>query len=300
MQGIDADGADVWKRFLKASYVMRSEHHHDPVYKRYHDAWADQFVYVFNGMKVDANAGMAADHFKARLAGAPAFEEVYSVIEALRPHYRLALLSNADDDFLEEALANNGLEFDTVVTSEQAGAIKPNPAIFHYMCDRMEMAPPDVLYVGDNPIPDVLGPSRAGMPSAWVNRFGMRKPRKIPQPTIRVKSLTELAKKLVPGVTDGERSRELFEMAQGLMPGGVSSPVRAFKAVGGNPPVIAYAEGPSDLRRRWPAVRRLRVRVRADDPRAREPGGRERDRRRRRTAARRTARRASSRSCWRG
>jgi glutamate-1-semialdehyde 2,1-aminomutase len=33
-------------------------------------------------------------------------------------------------------------------------------------------------------------------------------------------------------------------MAQGLMPGGVSSPVRAFKAVGGNPPVIAYGEGP--------------------------------------------------------
>lgn len=28
------------------------------------------------------------------------------------------------------------------------------------------------------------------------------------------------------------------------MPGGVSSPVRAFKAVGGHPPVVAYAEGP--------------------------------------------------------
>ncbi len=28
------------------------------------------------------------------------------------------------------------------------------------------------------------------------------------------------------------------------MPGGVSSPVRAFKAVGGNPPVIAYGRGP--------------------------------------------------------
>jgi len=28
------------------------------------------------------------------------------------------------------------------------------------------------------------------------------------------------------------------------MPGGVSSPVRAFKAIGGNPPVIAYGEGP--------------------------------------------------------
>jgi glutamate-1-semialdehyde 2,1-aminomutase len=42
----------------------------------------------------------------------------------------------------------------------------------------------------------------------------------------------------------GPRSREVFERAQQYMPGGVSSPVRAFKAVGGNPPVIAYGAGP--------------------------------------------------------
>jgi glutamate-1-semialdehyde 2,1-aminomutase len=42
----------------------------------------------------------------------------------------------------------------------------------------------------------------------------------------------------------GPRSREIFERAQRYMPGGVSSPVRAFRAVGGNPPVIAYGAGP--------------------------------------------------------
>ncbi len=44
--------------------------------------------------------------------------------------------------------------------------------------------------------------------------------------------------------TAGEsRSRELLELARRLMPGGVSSPVRAYGAVGGNPPVIAYGRG---------------------------------------------------------
>jgi glutamate-1-semialdehyde 2,1-aminomutase len=42
----------------------------------------------------------------------------------------------------------------------------------------------------------------------------------------------------------GPRSREIFERAQRVMPGGVSSPVRAFRAVGGDPPVIAYGAGP--------------------------------------------------------
>ena len=44
-------------------------------------------------------------------------------------------------------------------------------------------------------------------------------------------------------MTDSSRSSDLFARAQDLMPGGVSSPVRAFRAVGGDPPVIAYGHG---------------------------------------------------------
>lgn len=40
-----------------------------------------------------------------------------------------------------------------------------------------------------------------------------------------------------------KRSRELFEEAQRYLPGGVNSPVRAFKAVGGNPLFIGRGKG---------------------------------------------------------
>ncbi|MBE0425098.1 MAG: glutamate-1-semialdehyde 2,1-aminomutase [Nitrospirae bacterium] len=40
-----------------------------------------------------------------------------------------------------------------------------------------------------------------------------------------------------------EKSYRLFQKAQELIPGGVNSPVRAFKAVGGNPIFIARAKG---------------------------------------------------------
>jgi glutamate-1-semialdehyde 2,1-aminomutase len=40
------------------------------------------------------------------------------------------------------------------------------------------------------------------------------------------------------------RSHALFEEAQELMPGGVNSPVRAFRAVGGDPVFIDHASGP--------------------------------------------------------
>ncbi len=40
------------------------------------------------------------------------------------------------------------------------------------------------------------------------------------------------------------KSQDLFSRAQGIIPGGVSSPVRAFKAVGGGPRFIQRGEGP--------------------------------------------------------
>ena len=42
---------------------------------------------------------------------------------------------------------------------------------------------------------------------------------------------------------DMQRSRHLFKEAQLLLPGGVDSPVRAFKAVGGTPPFITRGRG---------------------------------------------------------
>ena len=44
--------------------------------------------------------------------------------------------------------------------------------------------------------------------------------------------------------TKASTNAELFERAQRVIPGGVNSPVRAFKAVGGTPRFIARAEGP--------------------------------------------------------
>ncbi len=42
---------------------------------------------------------------------------------------------------------------------------------------------------------------------------------------------------------DFRNSRKLFKEAQRFLPGGVDSPVRAFRAVGGNPPFIVRARG---------------------------------------------------------
>ena len=43
---------------------------------------------------------------------------------------------------------------------------------------------------------------------------------------------------------DTDRNLQLFQRAQKVIPGGVNSPVRAFKAVGGTPRFVSRAQGP--------------------------------------------------------
>jgi putative hydrolase of the HAD superfamily len=53
--------------------------------------------------------------------------------------------------------------------SEVFGAKKPDPAIFLAAAARLEVAPADILFVGDHPRNDIWGAYNAGMHTAWLN-----------------------------------------------------------------------------------------------------------------------------------
>jgi hypothetical protein len=68
------------------------------------------------------------------------------------------------------------------------------------------------------------------------------------------------------------RNDELFEQSQKVIPGGVNSPVRAFRSVGGTPRFFARGAGQPGLGRRRQVLHRLRRLLGAADPRPRRPG----------------------------
>ena len=77
-----------------------------------------------------------------------------------------------------------------------------------------------------------------------------------------------------------DANEEIFERAQRVIPGGVNSPVRAFRSVGGTPYVVAHGEGAYVVDVNGRAVRRLGAVVRRHDPRPRAQEDRGRRRRR--------------------
>jgi len=191
-QGLAVDPEDLWDRFVKAAFVFRGENMARPAFRRYEEAWAFQFERAVQELGLVGDGALASLRLKEELSQAEAYAEVAEVLEALRARYRLAVLSNADDDFLHACLARNGLEFDVVVSSEAAQALKPDPAIFAHLAGVLGLERHQILYVGDSPMPDIVGARRAGVPVTWLNRSGHPLPQDMPEPDLQVGSLRDL------------------------------------------------------------------------------------------------------------
>ena len=165
------------------------------------EIWRRQFAWVFEDQGLEGDPAAGADHFREVLSHAPAYPGTREVLDALDgAGYRLALLSNADEDFLQSAVSHNRLRFSVIQSSESLRVYKPNRAAFEELCHRLGCAPDEVLYVGDSAQADVAGARHAGLRVAWLSeRAGHELPDGYPRPDFAVPSLTAAAEAL--GVT---------------------------------------------------------------------------------------------------
>lgn len=121
-----------------------------------------------------------------------------STLRRLARRFRLGVVTNGIDHVQRSRLEASGLtgRFEIVVTSEGAGYAKPDPRIMQPALDALGLEPAQALYVGDNPEADGLAAFRAGIPFCWVDH-GAPYPRRLDRPQLRIRSLPELAERLL-------------------------------------------------------------------------------------------------------
>jgi len=98
-------------------------------------------------------------------------EGVLETLRALRARgLHLGMVSNIDEDQLDHLIETAGLRayFDSLLSSEAAGACKPDPAIFREALRRAGCAPAEALFVGDTLAQDVAGANQVGMRSVLL------------------------------------------------------------------------------------------------------------------------------------
>lgn len=171
------------------------EHHHKEIP-------GGHFVYLF------AKALGIKDRFKSEL------EQLYcdsvlgldlnlrdgvkETLKALRPNYKIGLISNTSIGFVVKTLLSKfGIEkyFDVVVLSDETSIRKPEPYIFHYTLSKIGSYPEKTIFVGDNPYLDVLGAKGCGLYSVFIGDLAGF-PEDVPRPDLAIDDLRILIDKL--------------------------------------------------------------------------------------------------------
>ena len=100
----------------------------------------------------------------------PVFPDTVGALRALKERYRLAIISNVDDDLFAGTAEALEVEFDAVVTAEQVGSYKPDMRNFNVAMERMGVAKEQWLHVAESRYHDIGPANRLGIASVWVNR----------------------------------------------------------------------------------------------------------------------------------
>ncbi|MDD2799441.1 MAG: YjjG family noncanonical pyrimidine nucleotidase [Bacteroidales bacterium] len=81
------------------------------------------------------------------------------LLDYLSPKYRLFILSNGFREVQFKKIDNSGLSpyFEKVIVSEDAGANKPHPDIYHYALKSTNSRKNESIMIGDNPETDIAG-----------------------------------------------------------------------------------------------------------------------------------------------
>jgi len=120
---------------------------------------------------------------------------VRETLDRLRESRRLAVLSDAQRLWALPELRTTGIDgyFEQFVISGDFGFRKPDPRLFEMALSRMNLAPWEAIYVGNDMYRDVFGPKRLGIKSVFFSSNQGRKHMDGVEPDYVIHHFSELA-----------------------------------------------------------------------------------------------------------
>ena len=104
----------------------------------------------------------------------PPFEDTVAGLQKLHQKYKLAIISNTDDDLFAETQKLLQVKFDYVITAQQAKSYKPSLNNFKLALERMGISKDRLLHAAQSVYHDVVPAQSLGIANVWVNRKSAR------------------------------------------------------------------------------------------------------------------------------
>lgn len=105
------------------------------------------------------------------------YPEVKEVLEILRRHYELIVISNAAREFIDMEVTETSIEeyFSRIFSAtSDFTQVKKTPQFYRQICDVMEIVPGEMIHVGDHYQFDYLVPRQLGVAAYFLDRNGSK------------------------------------------------------------------------------------------------------------------------------
>jgi 2-haloacid dehalogenase len=100
--------------------------------------------------------------------------DTVAALHQLKTRFKLAILSNVDDDLFALTRPKLEVDFDQVITAQQGQAYKPSLKLFELALSRIHTPAHRVLHIGQSIYHDVIPAQALGLATVWVNRPSAR------------------------------------------------------------------------------------------------------------------------------
>lgn len=117
-------------------------------------------------------AGAEADCLADSIGDWQPFPDTIESLRRLQTRYKLCIVSNVDDDLFAGTARRLQVEFDGIVTAQQARSYKPSHNNFRLAMERMGVASDRMLHIAESVKLDIAPAKELGLAAVWVNRSG--------------------------------------------------------------------------------------------------------------------------------
>jgi 2-haloalkanoic acid dehalogenase type II len=175
----DAGARHLDVRAFWEHWEARNIAHYWQPYRSYREICELSLAESFAHFEVSGDSRLIERYFEA-FPRFLLYDDVVRTLDRLSARYKLALVSNIDDDLL--ALTPLKRNFDLVCTAQRAKGYKPDGTLFRYLIDHAGVAKHEILHSGQSQFTDLVGGKLLGLTIAWINRRGVALDPSVPRP----------------------------------------------------------------------------------------------------------------------
>jgi 2-haloacid dehalogenase len=187
---VDAGRSDLDPEAFYSFWEQRNIAHYYEPYRTYKDICRLSLSEAYEKFGVTTGREAAIQRYFDCFSSMELYPDVLPALDVLARTYKLALVSNIDDDLLDATPL--GRSFDIVCTAERARGYKPDGTLFRYLLERSSLNAAHILHSGQSQHTDMVGGKPLGLTVAWINRRNLSLSPKVPPPDLILPGLEPL------------------------------------------------------------------------------------------------------------